>query len=318
MVKVSIIVPVYNSEKYLNKCLDSLVSQTLKNIEIIIINDGSTDNSLKIIKDYESKFSNIICINNENHGIGFSRNCGIEKAKGKYIIFVDSDDYISTSMAEKLYKFSEKNKLDITVCDYYRINEITHEKDIFEIEDFGITDLESNKALIYKINHSPWNKLYKRELFLKNNILFPTDLKYEDVAIFIPLLKYASKIGKFNEPLNYYIIHNNSETTVMDKRVFDIFKILDIVNNYYKDSKYKKYLEYLTVQKITTYTIQQRYQKNGKLRNKFINEAFKYLNIKYPKWRNSKYFDDRNIFKSSIEKSKFLTKIYCVLYTFFK
>ena len=318
MKKVSIIVPIYNSEKYLINCLDSLVNQTLDNIEIILINDGSTDDSINIIKKYAKKYSNIVYFDKKNEGIGVSRNFGIEKSKGKYIAFVDSDDYVSINFAKNMYDFCENNNLDMAVCDYYRINEITHEKDIFEIEDFEITDLESNKALIYKLNHSPWNKLYKRELFLKNNIYFPTDLKYEDAAVVIPLLKYASKIGKFNEPLNYYIIHNNSETTVMDKRVFDIFKILDIVNNYYKDSKYKKYLEYLTVQKITTYTIQQRYQKNGKLRNKFINEAFKYLNIKYPKWRNSKYFDDRNIFKSSIEKSKFLTKIYCVLYAFFK
>ena len=318
MKKVSIIVPIYNSEKYLINCLDSLVNQTLDNIEIILINDGSTDDSINIIKKYAKKYSNIVYFDKKNEGIGVSRNFGIEKSKGKYIAFVDSDDYVSINFAKNMYDFCENNNLDMAVCDYYRINEITHEKDIFEIEDFEITDLESNKALIYKLNHSPWNKLYKRELFLKNNIYFPTDLKYEDAAVVIPLLKYASKIGKFNEPLNYYIIHNNSETTVMDKRVFDIFKILDIVNNYYKDSKYKKYLEYLTVQKITTYTIQQRYQKNGKLRNKFINEAFKYLNIKYPKWRNSKYFDDRNIFKSGIEKSKFLTKIYCVLYAFFK
>ena len=318
MKKVSIIVPIYNSEKYLINCLDSLVNQTLDNIEIILINDGSTDDSINIIKKYAKKYSNIVYFDKKNEGIGVSRNFGIEKSKGKYIAFVDSDDYVSINFAKNMYDFCENNNLDMAVCDYYRINEITHEKDIFEIEDFEITDLESNKALIYKLNHSPWNKLYKRELFLKNNIYFPTDLKYEDAAVVIPLLKYASKIGKFNEPLNYYIIYNNSETTVMDKRVFDIFKILDIVNNYYKDSKYKKYLEYLTVQKITTYTIQQRYQKNGKLRNKFINEAFKYLNIKYPKWRNSKYFDDRNIFKSSIEKSKFLTKIYCVLYAFFK
>ena len=318
MKKVSIIVPIYNSEKYLINCLDSLVNQTLDNIEIILINDGSTDDSKNFIKKYTKKYCNIEYFDKKNEGIGVSRNFGIEKSKGKYIAFVDSDDYVSINFAKNMYDFCENNNLDMAVCDYYRINEITHEKDIFEIEDFEITDLESNKALIYKLNHSPWNKLYKRELFLKNNIYFPTDLKYEDAAVVIPLLKYASKIGKFNEPLNYYIIHNNSETTVMDKRVFDIFKILDIVNNYYKDSKYKKYLEYLIVQKITTYTIQQRYQKNGKLRNKFINEAFKYLNIKYPKWRNSKYFDDRNIFKSGIEKSKFLTKIYCVLYAFFK
>ena len=196
MIKVSIIVPVFNSEKYLKKCIKCLVEQTLKDIEIIIINDGSTDKSLNIIKDFQKKYSNIICINNKNNGIGYSRNCGIEKANGKYISFIDSDDYIELDMMEKLYNFCEENKLDIAVCDYYKINDITKQKSTIKIDDFEITTLNENKDLIYKINHSPWNKLYKKELLTKNKIYFPINLKYEDMAVVIPILKYAKKIGK--------------------------------------------------------------------------------------------------------------------------
>lgn len=314
MIKVSIIVPVFNSEKYLKKCIKSLVEQTLKDIEIIIINDGSTDKSLNIIKDFQKKYSNIICINNKNNGIGYSRNCGIEKAKGKYISFIDSDDYIELNMMEKLYDFCEENKLDVAVCDYYKINDKTKEKNTIKIEDFEITTLNENKELIYNINHSPWNKLYKKELFTKNKIYFPINLKYEDMAVVIPVLKYAKRIGKLNIPLNYYVVHNNSETTIMDKRVFDIFDILETVYNYYKNDGYEKQLEYLTVQKLTTYTIQQRYQKDKQLRKKFINESFNYLNTNFPNWKKSKYFKNRNILKSIIEKNKYLTTIYCNLY----
>jgi len=314
MIKVSIIVPVFNSEKYLEKCINSLVNQTLKDVEIIIINDGSTDKSLEIIKKFQKRHSNIVCINNKNHGIGYSRNCGIEKSKGKYISFIDSDDYIDINMMKNLYDFCEQNKLDIAVCDYYKINDITNEKGVVEIDDFEITTLNENKQLIYKINHSPWNKLYKKDIFIKNNIYFPINLKYEDMAVVIPVLKYATKIGKLNIPLNYYIVHNNSETTVMDKRVFDIFDILEIVYNYYSNDEYEKYLEYLTVQKLTTYTIQQRYQNDKDLRKKFINDSFNYLNNKFPNWRKSKYFKSRNIFKTIIEKNKLLTIIYCNLY----
>ena len=119
MVKVSLIVPVYNTEMFLKKCLESIISQTLKEIEIIIVNDGSTDNSQKIIDDFSKKDSRIKAFYKENEGLSSARNLGLEKAKGKYIWFIDSDDYIMKPYAcEKLYNFSEENNLDIAVCNY--------------------------------------------------------------------------------------------------------------------------------------------------------------------------------------------------------
>ena len=111
MIKVSVVVPVYNTSKYLRRCLDSLVNQTLKDIEIIIINDKSTDNSKDIIKEYESKYNNIKVIHNKtNKGIGYNRNLGIEIASGKYIAFVDSDDYIDLNLYKKMHEYSEEEK----------------------------------------------------------------------------------------------------------------------------------------------------------------------------------------------------------------
>ena len=115
--KVSVIVPVYNTKDYLDKCLDSLINQTLEDMEIIVINDGSKENVEDIITKYKDK---IVYIKNTNHGIGYSRNLGIKKAKGEYIGFVDSDDYVNRDMYLDYYNYAKENDLDIVVADYYR------------------------------------------------------------------------------------------------------------------------------------------------------------------------------------------------------
>ena len=124
-VKVSIIVPVYNVEKYIKKCLDSLVHQTLSDIEIIVVNDGSPDNSELIINQYLKKYSNIKYFKKENGGQGSARNFGLSKAIGKYIMFVDSDDYVDITMAEKMYNSAIANNSDMVICNINDLNEKT-------------------------------------------------------------------------------------------------------------------------------------------------------------------------------------------------
>ena len=139
MIKVSVVVPVYNTSKYLRRCLDSLVNQTLKNIEIIIVNDKSTDNSKDIIKEYENKYQNIKVIHNKiNKGIGYNRNLGIEIASGKYIAFVDSDDYIDLNLYEKMYEYSEEKKLNLCVCDLKKVDEESNVIDYEKIKRFAL------------------------------------------------------------------------------------------------------------------------------------------------------------------------------------
>ena len=116
---ISIIVPIYNTEKYLKKCLDSLINQSKKELEFMLINDGSKDNSEEIIKEYKDE--RIKYYKNKNQGIGKTRNFGIEKATGKYIMFLDSDDYLEKDACELLYKKAEKENLDLVVCDYYKV-----------------------------------------------------------------------------------------------------------------------------------------------------------------------------------------------------
>lgn len=310
MADISIIVPIYNAEKYLNKCIDSLVNQTKKELEFILINDGSTDSSEDIIKSYKDK--RIKYFKNKNQGIGKTRNFGIDKATGKYLMFLDSDDYLDINACEKLYNKAIKEKSDLVVFDFYRVEETLKE---VTINNFKSSSLKENPNLLLDINLGPCNKLIKRELIDKNNTRFNEELKYEDTPFVTEIIKNANKISKLNEYLHYYVIHSNSETTVRDERVFDIIKIIDIIRNQYKDEKYMEdIVNKLTVRTFTNYTIQQRVQKDLKVGMKFIDEAFSYMKKNIPNYKNNKYYETRGILRRTVEKNKFITKVYCSIY----
>lgn len=312
MVDISVIVPIYNAEKYLNKCVDSLINQTKKELEFILVNDGSTDKTEEIIKSY--KDSRIKYFKNKNQGIGKTRNFGIEKATGKYIMFLDSDDYLKNNACEILYKSVEKTDADLAICDFYKIYDSGVEEKI-KLLSFKPTTLRKTPSLVNEINLAPWNKLYKKELITKNKIKFVENLKYEDAPFVIEAFSKAGKIIKVDEYLNYYLIHGNSETTVRDKRCFDILKIIDLIRKNTKNEAYlQEEINKLTVRIITNYTIQQRNQKDKNVGLDFIDEAFSYLEKEVPDYKNNKYFKNRSILKRAIEKSKFLTKLYCKIY----
>lgn len=308
---VSIIVPIYNAEKYLKKCLDSLINQTKKELEFILINDGSTDSSEEIVKSYQD--DRIKYFKNKNQGIGKTRNFGIQKATGKYIMFLDSDDYLDKKATKLMYDKAVSNNMDLIICDFYNVknDELVEER----LLDFKSTTLKETPNLLTDINLSPWNKIYKSSLLKDNDIKFIENLKYEDAPFVVETLDKAKKIGKINECLNYYVMHKDSETTIRDKRIFDIIKILEIIRKYFKDNDYiKPTLDQLTVRIITNYTIQQRVQIDKKLGMKFIDEAFAFLEKEVPDYKDNKYYKNRGFFRRSIEKNKNISKIYCKLY----
>lgn len=313
---ISIIVPIYNAEKYIKKCVDSLINQTKQEIEIILINDGSTDDTLKILKKYKDK--RIKLFSNKNQGIGKTRNFGISKATAEYIMFCDSDDYYESNMCELMFDVAKKDDLDIVVCDFFKEYD-SGKQEPFKVANFENTTLEETPALIRTINLGPWNKIYKSELIKKNNILFEENLKYEDTPFVAKALDCANKIGKIDKYLNHYIVHEQSETTIRDRRCFDIIKIVDIIRKYFKDKSYiKEDIDKLTVSILTNYTIQQRDQIDNKVGEEFIEEAFSYLKREVPDYKNNKYYYDRSILKKTIEKNKLLTKLYCKIYKMFK
>lgn len=311
MKDISIIVPIYNAEKYISKCVDSLINQTKKELEIILVNDGSTDKTEEIIKSYKDK--RIKYFKNKNQGIGKTRNFGIEKAKGKYIMFLDSDDFLEKNACELLYKKAESSSLEIVMCDFYKLYDNGNLEEVRQ-PSFKNSSLKDNPKILSEYL-SPWAKIYKRDLIIKNNLRFVENLKYEDAPFVAIALDKAKKIGKVDECLNYYVIHGNSETTVRDKRVFDILKIIDLIRKYFKNKTYiKEELDKLTVRMITNYTIQQRVQIDQKVGIDFIDEAFAYLKKEIPNYKDNKYYEGRGIFKRTIEKNKLLTKIYCQVY----
>ena len=316
MPDISIIVPIYNAEKYIKKCVDSLLNQTKKEIELILINDGSTDSTHNILKSYKDK--RIKYFKNKNQGIGKTRNFGIEKSTGKYIIFIDSDDYIEPTTCEELFEKAEKEKADIVGCDFYKVYDDGSKEEI-NLPSFKTTKLKNNPNILLDINLSPWNKIYSSKLIKDNNISFAEGIKYEDVPFVSEALDKADKIAKLDKKLNYYVIHGNSETTVRDKRIFDILKIVDIIRTYFKNKKYmNEVVNKLTVRIITNYNIQQRNQKDIKVGMEFIDTSFAYLKKEVLDYKDNKYFENRSFLKRIIEKNKFLSKTYCKIYRMIK
>lgn len=220
MTKLSIIVPVYNVEKYLPKCLESLTNQTLKDIEIICVNDGSMDNSLAILKEFASRDSRIRIIDNQHQGVAKTRNTGIEQSTGEYIGFVDSDDYIDIDFFEKLYNSATKSNSDIAIAS------ILKHKNFFNIYNAKYTKEETAITIQDKIKlcedkkhffFYAWNKIYHSGFIKENNIKFSEGQIYEDVMFAIKALYYSNKIISVYGTKYHYIEHENSLTKYKDK-----------------------------------------------------------------------------------------------------
>ncbi len=306
MIDVSIIVPIYNSEKYLKKCIDSLIDQTHNNIEILLINDGSTDNSEKIIKKYKDK--RIKYISQKNIGIGKTRNKGIKLSKGKYIMFIDSDDYIGKNCVEKMYDLAVSNESDLVISNYYKV--INGKCLKIDLPYFEPSSLKNNPNILNVVNLGPCNKLYKKELL--NNIKFNEEYKYEDVPFVVNTLYYANKIVKTNEYLSYYVIHSNSETTIRDERIFDIISVCQLSYDVLKqDNNMKDNIINLFVMIITDYAAQCRYISDRNIRKRFINSSFSFLNKIDKKWYTCSYFMNLGIISKIIKSHKWLLNLYC-------
>lgn len=221
---ISVIVPVYNSEKYLKKCLNSIISQTYKNLEIILIDDGSTDESGRICDSYKKNDDRIIVFHTKNNGVAAARNQGIRSAKGEYIAFVDSDDYIAENMYELLINRMLKDKSDIAVCSMYRIelNGIKRIQDRLFLDNIVMDRDRFMECFIRKESGYLMNKIYKRKLF--QNVVFPVGKYFEDLVTMLQLITNSSKISYVDDPLYYYCKNVGSiTTTYLDspKKIYD-------------------------------------------------------------------------------------------------
>ena len=224
-IKISILVPIYNVEQYLEQCLDSLAGQTLKDIEIICINDGSTDNSLKIIKRYLEKDERFLVIDKKNTGYGDSMNRGLGIAKGEYIGIVEPDDFIELNAFEKLYYFANKTKADIVRANYYHYTKGKNQKKNYITPNVAKknTDAKSTPEL-FRFPPAIWSAIYRRDFIENWNITFLSTpgASYQDTGFYFKTLISAQKIFLLEDAFLHYRTDNNNSSVKSDKKVFEI------------------------------------------------------------------------------------------------
>lgn len=298
---VSIVIPVYNTEKYLRRCMDALVGQTIsrEQFEIIAVNDGSTDSSPEILKEYEKNYPGIVRVfNKSNSGQASARNFGIEKAKGDYVGFADSDDYIDVTLYEKLYNLALKEDADMVECHYHSMLEKTAPDDNREYKEIRtrgtIKEHDSVRELFIDPQVSPWNKLYRKSILTDNNIYFPEGMVYEDTSFYVKTLPFIKKHAYLDEKLVYYCVREGS-TMTSNHRVTDIFKVFDDIMDFYLRKgifrEYYKELEYFCV-KIAFCSNFSRIGKvsNGYMRKEFFDKTFDFIHKNFPYYRRNEYF----------------------------
>lgn len=243
-IKFSVIIPVYNVEKYLKECLDSLINQTFKNIEFIFINDGSTDNSVQIIEEYAQKDARIKLITQQNQGQGIARNNGIKLAKGEYIAFIDPDDWVDLELFQELNTFIEQRHPDVLQFDFYEFYEYSGITKPYNLAkkfkrkfNYDLTKKnyyswkDCNNRCLTRLSPLCWNKVYSKQFLIDNNIVFAPNKFGEDLLFSHNVLFSAEKIYVLDKYLYYYRHRANSATNKKIENIYWTFENLDFTKN---------------------------------------------------------------------------------------
>lgn len=311
MPKVSVIVPIYNVEKYLEKCINSLLSQTLEDIQIILVNDGSKDNSGNIAKEYEKNNKDrVIYVEKENGGLSDARNYGLKYANGDFIAFLDSDDYIEKNAYEEMYNKAIEENADYVECDF-----------IWEFPNKIRVDKQypykNKKEMLSFVRVVAWNKLIKRQLIIDNNLEFPKGLRYEDVEFTYKLIPFINKFAYVDKPFIHYVQREGSIANVQNERTAEIFTVLDNVIEFYKKNniyeKYRDELEYNYARYLLCSSLKRMCKIKAKtIREKLLTESWERLNLNFPNWKENVILKTVNIGKNkymrTVNKSTY--KIY--------
>ena len=314
MPKVSVIVPFYNVEKYIEKCLETLVNQTLDDIEIILVNDGSKDKTVDIVKKYKEMYSNkIVYLEKENGGLSDARNYAIPYARGEYIAFLDSDDYVETNMYKEMYEIAQKENSDMVECNF--IWEYPNKTRI----DIGTT-YNNKHEMIEKIRVVAWNKLIKREILEKSKVQFPKGYRYEDVEFTYKLIPFLEKVSFCKTPMVHYVQREGSISNVQNKRNAEIFDVMEHVMDYYKENNlYEEYyqeLEYLYSRYAFCSSFLRIVKiKDKEIRKQLLDMTWNNVYEKFPDWKKNKILNTdkskKNIYLKTINKITY--KIYAKL-----
>jgi glycosyltransferase involved in cell wall biosynthesis len=311
MPKVSVIVPIYNVEKYLEKCINSLLSQTLEDIQIILVNDGSKDNSGNIAKEYEKNNKNrIIYVEKENGGLSDARNYGLKYATSDFIAFLDSDDYIEKNAYEEMYNKAIEENADYVECDF-----------IWEFPNKIRVDKQypykNKKEMLSFVRVVAWNKLIKRQLITDNNLEFPKGLRYEDIEFTYKLIPFVNKFAYVDKPFIHYVQREGSIANVQNERTAEIFTVLDNVIEFYKENniydEYRDELEYNYARYLLCSSLKRMCKIKDKIvREKLLTESWERLNLNFPNWKENIILKTVNIGKNkymrTVNKSTY--KIY--------
>lgn len=246
---ISVIIPVYNVEKYLEQCLDSIINQTLKDIEIICVDDGSTDNSLSILKEYEKKDNRITILTQKNQYAGVARNNGLKIAKGKYLSFLDSDDFFELNMLEEMYNQAEKDKSDIVICGWKSYNNNSNEimksfkikQKYVDASPFSPDKYPSELFDICKPN--PWTKLFNHKFFIDNKLTFENCICCNDLTCICTAMAVARKISIMDKEYIYYRNNQTDSITANRNKHFDsvLYAINRLEFNLKKLGLYEKF-----------------------------------------------------------------------------
>lgn len=294
-IKLSIVVAVYNLEEYLPRCLDALVNQTMKEIEIICVDDGSTDSAPKIIDDYQSKYPDLVkSFHKENGGEFTTRNYGLERAIGEYVTFVDTDDYVETNWAEKLYNAAKQNDADLAVCGFERIDLKTNKVIAKNMTKFGNTvkEISPKDDYVLFINPAPWNKVYKREKI--KDLRFLPFRGFNDTMFLASCYIKMDKIAFIPDVLyHYYLRYDSQIHTVNQQDVMNLKKyLLEVKKLYIESGKYDemKYIldtfAFLHLGTSVMYRVSYDKTVNIKI---MLKDTIKYLDDNFSGWRKSPF-----------------------------
>lgn len=293
--KVSVIVPVYNVEKYLSKCLSSLEAQSYKDFEVIIINDGSPDQSQDIIDVFVEKNHNFRTYKIENRGLGGARNFGLSKSQADFVSFLDSDDYLSPYFLEKMMTKLEEDDSDIVVCNTYDVNEKNGELSPYACTfKNNPTSLMQEKTILFN-RVSAWGKVYKRSLFVEHDFAYVAREWYEDMRLTPKLYLQAEKISYVNEYLIYYLIREGSiMNNANADRCLEIIDAFDDVRNYFVKENVYDQLEneftFLAIDHIMVSAITRVLLGKSDHKKQLLETLEEYL-ASYPKLKSNPYLD---------------------------
>lgn len=302
--KVSIIIPIYNSEKYLNRCFDSILNNNYKNLEVITVNDGSKDNSQKIIDEYVEQYPKIFkSIEQKNQGIGAARNNGMKKATGKYIMFVDNDDYIDKDYINTYVNEIEREDLDVIISGYRRADD---EKTLFSVT------LDNKYEWSKYVSIAPWGKIYKKEFLDNNDIKFMITPIGEDVYFNLKVNTRSDKIKVIDYiGYNWYFNGKSVTNTITNKiKNIDVIKLLNEHYGAVKDNINDKNRDILTMyfgELIIQFN--QWYCKKTSYKDisSFYEKTFKWFDEHFPNNKKVKYF---RLSKGDREKNRFIIKTF--------